>query len=147
MKIDTEAQTNPIRVCTGNNRWENKRDGGIPLPDQTCQQRNPRTIENIVCKLYWQLSIRCWGTCQRHWHNIPHQTLRYVGRPKRDLWLHCVNFCPQKEEPYQIRLTVGGNIINYSGYVGTPISDILAYKLIFDSVLSMLYTKFIVVHI
>ena len=32
----------------------------------------------------------------------------------------CANYRPEKEDPYRIRLTVGGNLINFPGDCGTP---------------------------
>ena len=53
-----------------------------------------------------------------------------------------VDYHPQKEEPYRRCLTVGGNLINYPGDIGNPTSDMIASKLIFNSVLSTPYAKF-----
>ena len=54
-----------------------------------------------------------------------------------------VDYCPQKEDPYCRCITVGGNLINYLGEIGTPTAYMLTYKLLFNSVLSTLYAKFI----
>ena len=43
---------------------------------------------------------------------------------------------PQKAETHRIQLTVGVNLINFSGYVTTPTADLITAKLIFNSVLS-----------
>ena len=48
-----------------------------------------------------------------------------------------VDYQPQKEEPYRIRLTVGVNLICYSGDVRTPTSDITTANLIINSTVSM----------
>ena len=42
---------------------------------------------------------------------------------------------PQKYETHRIRLTVGGNIINFPGDVTKPKSDLKTAKFILDSVL------------
>ena len=49
---------------------------------------------------------------------------------------------PQKAEIHRTRLTVGGNLINFSGDVTTSTSDLITAKLIFNSVLSTKNTKF-----
>ena len=43
---------------------------------------------------------------------------------------------PQKAETHRTRLTLGGNLIHFSGEVTTPTADLITAKLIFDSVLS-----------
>ena len=53
-----------------------------------------------------------------------------------------VDYLPQKEYPYRTRLTLGGNLINYHGDVGTPTTKMLVSKLLSDSVLLTPYAKF-----
>ena len=53
-----------------------------------------------------------------------------------------VDYCPQKEYPYCTRLTMGVVLINLPGKVGTPMADMLTYKLLFKSVLLTPYVKF-----
>ena len=43
---------------------------------------------------------------------------------------------PQKAETHRTRLTVGGNLINFPGYVTTPTADIIMANLVFNSALS-----------
>jgi hypothetical protein len=40
-----------------------------------------------------------------------------------------VNFCPQKLDPHQIWITVGGNLINYPGELTTKTADLTTSKL------------------
>eukprot|EP00804_Cyclotella_cryptica_P025711 CCRYP_002912-RA/>CCRYP_002912-RA protein AED:0.45 eAED:0.45 QI:0/0/0/1/1/1/2/0/112 len=51
------------------------------------------------------------------------------------------NFRPEKEDPYRIRLTVGGNRINYPGDCGTPTADMITVKILLNSVISTLNAK------
>jgi hypothetical protein len=44
--------------------------------------------------------------------------------------------CPQKEDPYQIRITAGGNLINYPGELTTRTADMTTAKLHWNSILS-----------
>ncbi len=53
-----------------------------------------------------------------------------------------VNFCPQKLDPHQIRITAGGNLINYLGELTTKTADLTTSKLMWNSVLSTKGTKF-----
>jgi hypothetical protein len=47
-----------------------------------------------------------------------------------------VAYYPQKEDPYQIRITAGGNLINYHGELTTRTADMTTAKLHWNSVLS-----------
>jgi hypothetical protein len=47
-----------------------------------------------------------------------------------------VDIRPQKDEPNRVRLTVGGNLIEYLGNVSTPTADMTTAKLVINSVLS-----------
>ena len=48
----------------------------------------------------------------------------------------CVNHRPHKADPYRIRMTVGGNLIEYNGEPYTPTVDLTTVKLLFNSVIS-----------
>ena len=61
--------------------------------------------------------------------NIPkNQTVTYVRV--------VVDFRPQKEDPHRIRITAGGNLINYPGELSTRTADLTTSKLMWNSVLS-----------
>jgi hypothetical protein len=47
-----------------------------------------------------------------------------------------VAYCPQKEDPHGIRITAGGDLINYSGELTTRTADMTTAKLHWNSVLS-----------
>jgi hypothetical protein len=65
---------------------------------------------------------------------------------KRPTYLRiCANYRPQKANPYRVRFTVGGNLINYKGPTYTPTADITTAKLLFNSVLSTPRAKFFTV--
>eukprot|EP00804_Cyclotella_cryptica_P019260 CCRYP_006149-RA/>CCRYP_006149-RA protein AED:0.38 eAED:0.38 QI:0/0/0/1/1/1/2/0/321 len=57
------------------------------------------------------------------------------------------NFRPEKEDPYRIRLTVGGNRINYPGDCDTPTADMITVKILLNSVISTLNAKFMTIDI
>ena len=46
------------------------------------------------------------------------------------------SYRPEKADPNQIRITVGGDKINYPGDCGTPTTDLLTVKLLLNSVIS-----------
>jgi hypothetical protein len=63
----------------------------------------------------------------------PHQ----LPKGKKPTYLHiCANYCPQKADPYRIRFTVGGNLVNYNGETYTPTADLTTAKLLLNSVVS-----------
>eukprot|EP00804_Cyclotella_cryptica_P009655 CCRYP_011199-RA/>CCRYP_011199-RA protein AED:0.40 eAED:0.40 QI:0/-1/0/1/-1/1/1/0/244 len=57
------------------------------------------------------------------------------------------NFCPKKDDPYRIRLTVGGNCINFPGDCGTPTADMITVKILLNSVISTVNAKFMTIDI
>ena len=58
-----------------------------------------------------------------------------------------VDYHPHKEYPYCKCCTLGGCLTNYPGDIGTPVVDMLTYKLLFNSVLSTPYAKLMVIDI
>ena len=48
----------------------------------------------------------------------------------------------QKEDKHRVRLTVGGNIIDYPGNVSTPTVDLITAKILFNSVVSTPNSRF-----
>ncbi len=47
-----------------------------------------------------------------------------------------VDYRPQKGDPNQIRIAVGGNLITYQGNSSTQMADLTMSKLLWNSVLS-----------
>ena len=58
-----------------------------------------------------------------------------------------VNYRPEKGDPYCTRLTVGGNLIVYQGYCGTPTVDLVTVKLLLNGVISTPDAKFMTIYI
>ena len=56
----------------------------------------------------------------------------------KDVMYGCIvaNFRPEIEDLYCIRLTVGGNRINFPGDCGTPTADMITIKILLNSVIS-----------
>jgi hypothetical protein len=52
-----------------------------------------------------------------------------------------VDFRPQKADPYRIRITAGGNLINYPGELSTRTADLTTSKLMWNSILSTVGAK------
>ena len=57
------------------------------------------------------------------------------------------SYRPEKADPNRVRLTVGGNKINYPGDCGTPTADLLTVKLLLNSVISTPGAKFMTMDI
>jgi hypothetical protein len=55
----------------------------------------------------------------------------------------CCNYQPQKEEKHHVRLTVGGNRINYPGNKSTLTANLTMAKLLIDSTISTPGAKFL----
>ena len=47
-----------------------------------------------------------------------------------------VDYCPQKEDPNRVQITVGGNLIDYPGELTTRTADLTTAKLLWNSTLS-----------
>ena len=47
-----------------------------------------------------------------------------------------VDYRPQKEDPNRVRITVGGNLIDYPGELTTRTADLTTAKLLWNSTLS-----------
>ncbi len=53
-----------------------------------------------------------------------------------------VDYRPQKEDPHRIRITAGGNLINYGGNASVRTADLYTAKLHWNSVVSMKDAKY-----
>ncbi len=66
-----------------------------------------------------------------------HEDIKNIPRNQTVTYAHVVvNFCPQKADPHCIRITAGGNLINYPGELSTKTADLTTSKLMWNSVLS-----------
>jgi len=59
----------------------------------------------------------------------------------------CAHFRPEKDDPHRIRLTVGGNRINFPGDCGTPTADMLTTKILLNSIISTQGARFMTIDI
>lgn len=76
---------------------------------------------------------------------IPHTALPAGRKPTYTRVV--VDERPQKADPYRVRVTVGGDRIDYPGNVSTPTADITTAKLVFNSTISTPGAKFMTVDI
>ena len=67
----------------------------------------------------------------------------------KDVTYRCIvtNFRPKKEDLYCIRLTAGGNRINFPGDCGTPTADMITVKIHLNNVISTRNAKFMTIDI
>jgi hypothetical protein len=75
-------------------------------------------------------------------HNVPHERWQDVTYGRI-----VVNYCPEKYDPYQTRLTIDGDRINYPGDCGSPTMDLTTVKLLLNSVISTAGAKFMTIDI
>ena len=72
-----------------------------------------------------------------HKNEIPQDRLKDVTYIK-----FVASVCTEKEDPYRIRATLGGNLIHYPDNVGTPTANLLLIKIFLNSVISSDGAKF-----
>ena len=58
-----------------------------------------------------------------------------------------VDYRPQKEDPNRVRITVGGNLIDYPGELATNTADLITSKILWNSVLSTPEARYMTVDI
>ena len=63
-----------------------------------------------------------------HKHDVPTERCKDVTYGRL-----VTSFRPEKEDPYRVRLTVGGNRIHFPGDCGTPTVDMLTVKILLMS--------------
>eukprot|EP00804_Cyclotella_cryptica_P004376 CCRYP_006792-RA/>CCRYP_006792-RA protein AED:0.32 eAED:0.32 QI:0/0/0/1/0/0/2/0/518 len=54
-----------------------------------------------------------------------------------------VDYCPQNEDPNRVRITVGGNLIEYPGELTTRTADLVTSKILWNSVISTPNARYI----
>lgn len=68
---------------------------------------------------------------------------REMPKNKKPTYMRiCANYRPQKKDPFRIRCTVGGNLIDYPGYTYAPTCELTTFKLFVNSTLSTPGAKF-----
>ena len=68
---------------------------------------------------------------------MTHEEIRNIPKDRIVTYARVVvDFRPQKDDPHRIRITAGGNLINYPGELSTRTADLTTSKLMWNSVLS-----------
>jgi hypothetical protein len=68
---------------------------------------------------------------------LTHDKIQRIPRHKKITYARLVvNFRPQKADPNQVRMTAGGNLIEYEGELTTRTADLTTAKIVWNSVLS-----------
>ena len=75
-------------------------------------------------------------------HQIPHWRRKEITYGQ----IVC-NYRSEKANPNQMRITVGGDYINYPGDCGTPTADLLTVKPLLNSIVSTMGAKFMTIDI
>ena len=70
--------------------------------------------------------------------------LRQLPKNRRATYLRIVAaYRAQKADPYRVRWTVGGNLVDYPGIVYTPSADLTTVKILLNSIISTKDAKFV----
>ena len=54
-----------------------------------------------------------------------------------------VDYREQKEDPYRMKLTVGGNLIRYDGLIISTTANLITSKLMWNSIISIIGVRYI----
>ncbi len=74
---------------------------------------------------------------------MTHDKIKNIPRTQTITYARIVvDFCPQKDDPYRICITAGGNLITYPEDLSTCTADLTTSKLMWNSVLSMEGAKY-----
>jgi hypothetical protein len=74
---------------------------------------------------------------------MTHDDIRHIPTDRTITYARVVvDFHPQKTDPHQVRITAGGNLINYPGELTTKTADLTTSKLMWNSVLSTKGAKY-----
>jgi hypothetical protein len=79
---------------------------------------------------------------------VTHDKITHIPKHQTVAYAHVVvDFCLQKAKPHLIRITAGGNLINYPGELSTQTADLTTSKLMWNSVLSTEGAKYMCLNI
>ena len=68
---------------------------------------------------------------------LTHEEIRAIPKDRKITYARIVvNFREQKDDPNRVRITVGGNLIDYPGELTTRTADLTTTKLMWNSVIS-----------
>ncbi len=68
---------------------------------------------------------------------MTHEEIRKIPKTQTVTYARVVvDFQPQKVDPHQIRITAGGNLINYPSELSTHTANLTTSKLMWNSILS-----------
>ena len=93
-------------------------------------------MEKVVCKQTWPTSPSN-KEHQMHWHNSFHPQIKGpFWWENCNLWKIACNIKPDKEEHCRTLLTVGGNLLDYTGNLSTPTASVTTEKCLLNIVIS-----------
>ena len=68
---------------------------------------------------------------------MSHDEIKKIPRDRTVTYARIVvDYRPQKDDPNQVRITVGGNLINYPGELTTQTADLTTTKILWNSTIS-----------
>eukprot|EP00804_Cyclotella_cryptica_P006027 CCRYP_000266-RA/>CCRYP_000266-RA protein AED:0.28 eAED:0.30 QI:0/0/0/1/1/1/3/0/662 len=133
-----------------------KRISCIPKPIPILSTRMKRVDKKVHRALAVMDQDTVWTPGKRrrrqskgHQHHTLHPQTGYPKDRLKDITYgqFVCTIRPEKKEPYRTRLVVGGDRINYPGEVATPTADMLAAKILFNSVISTAAARFMTMDI
>jgi len=68
---------------------------------------------------------------------LTHEEIKAIPKDRKITYARIVvDYCEQKDDPNRVRITVGGNLIDYPGELTTRTADLTTTKLMWNSVIS-----------
>ncbi|KAL7479933.1 hypothetical protein ACHAW6_007838 [Cyclotella cf. meneghiniana] len=75
---------------------------------------------------------------------MTHDGIKNIPKDRTVTYAHVVvDYRPQKEDPNRVRITVGGNLINYPGELTTRTADLVTSKIMWNSIVSTPNAKYV----
>ena len=79
---------------------------------------------------------------------MTHKEIRNIPKDQTVTYARMVvDYCPQKPDSNQVRITAGGNLIKYPGGLTTRTEDLTTSKIVWNSVLSTQDAKYMCIDI
>jgi hypothetical protein len=74
---------------------------------------------------------------------LSHKEIRLIPANQRVMYTRIViDYWPQKDDPNRVRITVGGNLINYQFELTTRTTDMVSSKILWNSTISTKGARF-----
>jgi hypothetical protein len=121
---------------------------GIVHPEMKETITNYKKLMNdpLLCEVWIQAMCKELGNIAQVYENkkgtdtvrfLTHNAIAAIPKDRKVTYARIVvDYCPKKVDPNQVRITVGGNLIEYPGELTTRTADLTTTKLLWNSVIS-----------